>query len=253
MNESKFSYASWLMLVASFGFCRVYTEIQNHIIKSLACSIPVLRKPSRNDRTLLASQDGRQMTTDIQRRFLIFFSAWRLESRAVRTSKGDCKCKMILPRYLHKISTKTTRNQTPAHGRQSIPIVGFSPPTCDDDLNPSSNSSKSADLTSWKRVIQVSRVGTQHDNSASNDWVLTIKHPASIPKKKVVDASFFDIPPQKKYMIEPSVKKNSDQCWKFLGFKKNKQTNKKTNKQRWKMNPHQSYWNFVGMVPLAAK
>lgn len=68
MNESKFSYASWLMLVASFGFCRVYTEIQNHIIKSLACSIPVLRKPSRNDRTLLASQHGRQMTTDIQRR-----------------------------------------------------------------------------------------------------------------------------------------------------------------------------------------
>lgn len=66
-------------------------------------------------------------------------------------SKGDCSCKMISPRYLHKYlpGQHATKLQTPWHDMETVhPHCGEKPPTCDEDLNPSSNISKSADLKS---------------------------------------------------------------------------------------------------------
>ena len=95
---------------------------------------PVLCKPSRNDRGPSHLKMG---------------DKWQ------QISKGDCSYKMISPRYLHKLSTKTnSQPNSKPHGMtwrgRPSPLLG-KPPTCDEDLNPSSNISKSADLKSVGR------------------------------------------------------------------------------------------------------
>lgn len=122
------------------------------------------------------------------------YHKWQVRyPKEIAATKNDL-AKGVSTQYLPK--QHATKLQTPWHDMETVhPHCGEKPPTCDEDLNPSSNSSKSADLKTrrgWFRCRIPNTKGIKGENNLESENGISfqmtrekIKHRP--PKKKAAD------------------------------------------------------------------